>query len=550
MSADKPVTPPRGEMSPLDDSPIVIHGPLHGAGLGSGDHSQPVAMRSPVEAEAVRPLEAIEPPPLLVLSEPPAAREPVPTPVQPAAEPRRAHSLDALRGLFLVLMTFGFTIQGTLLPLWMYHRQTPPPTFAMVDVPGISWRDLAYAAFIFTMATALPITLSRRIASGETEVATVLSMIRRFLMLFVFALLIGHSNTYFIGYTQTGRALAVLGFVIMFAIFVRRRRDWDEAKFQWINRAGWVAAVSFLALSPLTYDSFFSPSRRDEIIAYLAVASLAGSLLWYFTRDNWNLRLAALAGVVALYLGARGEGWIQEFWWRSPFPWLFRPSNLGLLAVVIPGTIAGDIVLRWMRAPVSGEGSTDREAWSSTRVTALALLAMSFTPIVVTGLYQRWVQGTTQLVVFLCLAGLVLVWRPVTSNDRLLRDLFTWAAIWLVIGLFLEPAEGGIRKTPETLSYFFTVTGLTMMLLVSLAALVEVLGGKKAVSALIDVGVNPMLMYVVYTVFLNSILEMIAPLRGVLRDSSGAVVLRSVLSTIIVVLIVRAFTRKRILWRT
>ena len=548
-----PTFPKTEETSPLDDSPIVIHGPIHGTDTTA---TQPVAPIHDVVpppagapgASAVARATAFSVPP----RESPSSAGPRSDAVAAdVGEPRRALSLDALRGFFLVLMTFGFTIQTALLPLWMYHKQMPPPSFELVDVPGIGWRDLAYAAFIFTMAAALPITLSRRIDSGETEVGTILAVVRRFFLLFVFALLIGHSNTYFIGYTQTGRALAVLGFAIMFAVFLRRRRDWSEEKFAWIARMGWIAAVLFLALSPLAYDSTFSPARRDEIIAYLAVASLVGSILWYFTRDNRGARLAALAGIVALYLGARGEGWIQQWWWSSPAPWLFRPTDLGLLTVVIPGTIAGDILLRWMRSPsVAAAGRSGDRPWSGKRVAALALLGFALTPIVVAGLYGRWVQETSQAVVLLCAAGIALTWRPTSANEKLLRDLFVWAVLWLLLGLFLEPSEGGIKKVPDTLSYFFTVTGLTMMLLVTMAAVVEVLGRGKAVATLIDVGHNPMLCYVLYTVFLNSILETIPQARGVLRDSGGAVFLRSVLSTIVVVLIVRAFTRNRIFWRT
>lgn len=549
MPEDK--KPPHAAMpGPLDDTPIVIHGPVHSNPAGSTDaHSIPSA-----EAEAQP--RVVESAPWTGGSDATDVGASPPSDTagahdQVLSEPRRALGLDALRGFFLVLMTLSFTTQAGLLPLWMYHVQTPPPTLALVNVPGISWPDLAYPAFVFTMAAALPIALARRIESGETEVGIVLASFRRFLLLFFFALLIGHSNTFFIGYTQTGRVLAVIGFVIMFAVFVRRRRDWDERTLTWINRAGWAAALLFLAFSPLAYDSSFSPARRDEIIAYLAVASLLGSILWYFTRDNPTIRLAVLAGIVALYLGARGEGWIQRWWWSSPAPWLFRPTDLGLMTVVIPGTIAGDVILRWLRSSPSGRvAPPSAREWSTARVTTLAALGAAFIPIVVVGLYGRWVQETSLAALALCGGGAALVWRPATDNERMLRDLFGWAAVWLLIGLFLEPSEGGIKKVPDTLSYFFTVTGVTMMLLVALTALVEVLGRRKAVATLIDVGHNPMLCYVLYTTFINSLLEMIPPLRGVLRDSAGAELIRAVVSTLLVVLVVRAFTRKRIFWRT
>src|SRR5688500_3456690 len=377
-------------MAGIDEAPIVVHGPVHGAQDGSSHLQDAPPPLIPKRTGGPRRKSGRQVP-AGRLGDADGTSVPdvgpsdgeigVASPTEAPVEPRRAYSLDALRGLFLISMTLGFTIYGRYFPDWMYHRQFPPPG-DLVDIAGITWRDLAYAAFLFTMAAALPITLSRRIERGETEVAIILAAIRRFFMLFVFALLIGHSNTFFIGYTQEGRALAIVGFFIMFLIFTRRRRDWDERKFTLLNRAGWIAAALFLALSPLVYDGTFTPTRRDDIIAGLAFAALAGSIVWYFTRENLNARLVVLAAALALYLGARGEGWIQSFWWSSPAPWLFQPSQLTLLAVVIPGTIAGDVLLRWMKSPQPPSEAAGA-GWGSSRITLLAVLCLAIVPLVV-----------------------------------------------------------------------------------------------------------------------------------------------------------------------
>jgi predicted acyltransferase len=539
------------------DQPIVRHPPgIHAGGRMRED--EPLAPAIPLQAPyRPRGAAALEAPPARERRRQdarsagapdvgPSAREPVPAPgTDVSTGTQRAYSLDALRGLFLILMTLGFTIQGGIFPDWMYHRQFPPPG-EFVPIVGIAWRDLAYGAFLFTMAAALPITLSRRIEKGETELGIFFAALRRGALLFLFALLIGHSNTFFIGYTQEARVLAIIGFVIMFALFTRRRTDWSEQRYRIVNIGAWIAAVAFLALSPLLYDSTFSPERRDDVIAALAFAAVAGSIIWYLTRNDLLVRLGILAAAAALHLGAQNESWIQSWWWSSPAPWLVRPSYLVLLTVVIPGTVAGDLVVRWMRDPQAAA----RNAWSTTRLVSLALLAVLFTPIAVIGLYNRWVPETTQLTVALILAGAFLVHAPRTSGERLLRGLFFWAAAWLSIGLLLDPAEGGIAKVPDRLSYYFTISGLTMMLLVSLTAIVDLLGRVRVARPLIEVGQNPMLMYIVFTVFLNSLLELIGPMRGVLRSSPGESILRSLITLVIVVLLVQLATRRRIFWRT
>jgi predicted acyltransferase len=539
------------------EQPIIVHGPVHG-GTGTERMARGALPTQAVwTARDAAVVESVSAPGRIGSAEGSAIpdvgasshRIGVAAPGTPAPEPKRAHSLDALRGLLLVSMTLGFTIIGSDFPAWMYHRQFPPP-FELAAIPGIGWRDIAYAGFIFTMAAALPITLSRRIEKGDTEFTILFAAVRRFALLFVFGLLIAHSNTFFTGYTQTARALSLIGFAIMFAIFVRRRQDWNRTWFTVVNRAGWIAAIAFLALSPLAYGSTFTPTRIDDIIRGLAFVALSGSIIWYLTRDNIGARLIVLAAAVALYLGARGEGWIQAWWWTSPAPWLFRPSQLTLLLVVIPGTIAGDIVLRWMRASDAGEsGPGTNVTWSSARLVLLSLLSLAFAPLLVIGLYNRWVSITSQVVMALCGAGALLIWHASPPRERMIRDLWLWATLWLILGLFLEPFEGGIKKVPETLSYFFVVTGITTMLLVTMATVVD-LGRKGLIQPLIDVGHNPMLCYVLYTVFFQSVFELIPGLRPVLRATPLESFFRSVLSTILVVLVVRAFTRKRIYWRT
>jgi predicted acyltransferase len=547
---------PQATMVPGEPQPIVVHPQVHG--FAAGAEIPRAHMLSPAR-QAAGP--GTYPPAPVVTSVrggrskrqqgaypgTPGGQSPAP-PELTTGEPKRAFSLDALRGLFLVLMTIGFTVRGDLFPLWMYHRQMPPPDFTMVDVPGIAWRDLTYVAFLFTMAAALPITLSRRIDKGEVELAIIFNAVRRFLLLIVFALLIGHSNTYFTGYTQLARMIAIAGFVIMALVFTRPKPTWNPALWKGLNLLGWGLTVAFLVVTPLLYDETFRFTRIDDIISGLAFAALAGSITWYFTRNNLTARLGVMAAVAALYLGSRNTGWLQDWWWSSPVPWAIAPSRLSLLLIVIPGTIAGDAILRWVRS--SDTTDSGQAGWGRVRLAAIGVLAFAFAPVFTAGMYTREVLLTTQVVAAMVIGGAFLVTQPRTALERMIRSLFLWGSVWILLGLFVEPAEGGIRKTPETMAYFLGVTGVSVMLLAALTVVVDALRGRRWVSALIDVGHNPMLAYVLFTVLLNSLFELIEPLRGVLRQSAGEILLRMLLETLLVVLIVRFVTRRRIYWRT
>ena len=467
----------------------------------------------------------------------------------PVATGKRALSLDALRGAFLLIMTMGMTTQGRIFPAWMYHRQNPPPLHDFMPIAGLTWRDIAFPTFLFSMAAALPITFGRRVDKGTPGPGIMQGALQRGAMLFLFALLIGHSNPYWMGVgNTTTRLIALAGFALMFLVFTRRPARWSPEVYSRVKGAGWLALAAFFAFTPFLYGETFSLARRDEIIAELAFASVTGVAIWYFTRENLMARLGVLAAIMAVVLGSMGEGWIQAWWWDSPAPWLFTYDYFKLLIVVVPGTIAGDLLVRWMKTPEPDDGPA--VAWGGQRLGMIALLGVIIAPILVVGIYNRWVGATFQIVASLVAAGMVLVHAPRTPGEKLVRQMFMWGAFWLLLGLLMEPFEGGMKKVPGTFSYYLTMTGNALFVLMSLVIVVDLMRKRRWLQPVIDVGQNPMLCYVLYIVFLGAVINLIPPLRNALTGTPWESLLRSVIIVIMVAAITRYFTRKRIFWRT
>jgi predicted acyltransferase len=457
-------------------------------------------------------------------------------------------SLDILRGLFLLIMTLGFTIEPEIFPAWMYHRQFPPPEHVLVEIPGITWRDLAYPAFLFIMAAALPITISKRIERGIQGPALILAILKRGALLFLFALLIGHADSDTVGeYGARARVVGVAGFAIMFMIFTRRLPEWNARIFEIARAAGWPLALAFLILSPLLYHQTFSFARRDQIIEDLAFAAVAGSVLWYVTRSNAGARLVALGLLLSAFLWAQEDGRLGAELSRLSLDTLV--DHLQLLAVVVPGTIAGDLLLRLLRSRKADHEA--RAAWSTGRLRVIAALGVVPTPILLVGLYNEWVGATSILVLSLIGAGTILVSRPATQTEQVVRRLVLWASFWLALGILLQPLEGGMKKVPGTFSYFFTMSGNTFFLLAALAVLVDLFGYRKWMGAFKKVGQNPMLCYVLFRVFLDSALDLVPPIGSLLHGGSPVeAIVRSFTIVLIVTVVVRAATERRILWRT
>jgi predicted acyltransferase len=467
-------------------------------------------------------------------------------PIERAYVGRRALALDALRGLFLLLMTFGFSVIEGIYPAWMYHRQEPPPAHAWVEIAGLTWRDLTYPAFLFTMAAALPITFGLRIARGAGLRALAWAALRRWFLLFFFALMVAHSSGYWIHeYSPLSRSLSLTGFCLLALIFTRPRADWNPRFASALRGFGWLLSVAYLALSPWLYDASFDLARHDEILAELGFASFAGVCIWYATRRDRMLRLAILAGIAALSLSAQVDSWIADLWWASPVPWLFEGSFVEILIVVLPGTLAGDWIVEWMCAAASSAPAR----WSRVRCAALAGLGGCFGPVLVVGLYQRWVLATALVVLALCGVALALVREPSSDTERLVRDLCRSGALWLVLGMLLEPLEGGIKKVPGTLAYYFTTLGHTLMLLTSLFALSELLGKKAWVRTLVEIGQNPLVGYVLFTLCLEQLVDLIPGMDEILSGSPAQLLVRSAIYVVAFVLIVRELTRREIFWR-
>ena len=78
---------------------------------------------------------------------------------------QRNQSLDALRGFaILTMIVSGSIAYGDVLPAWMFHAQVPPPLHKFdPSIFGITWVDLVFPFFLFSMGAAIPLSLRKYI---------------------------------------------------------------------------------------------------------------------------------------------------------------------------------------------------------------------------------------------------------------------------------------------------------------------------------------------------------------------------------------------------
>lgn len=458
--------------------------------------------------------------------------------------PQRAYSIDLLRGVAILGMVLsGQMLWNAGLPAWMFHAQVPPPAFVFdPGVPGITWVDLVFPFFLFAMGAAFPLALRRRIAEGHSHLSISTGVAVRFVLLVLFAVALGNLRPAALGdlpeWAKAAVQLAVWGLFCM--LFIRSKRL-SPSRNAYLHLAGAAGLVALMLAAHYGLGLPASIHRSDVIILVLANMALFGTAVWWFTRDNLLLRLGVLALIAALKIGAGVEGsWNAALWEWTPAPWLFRVEYLKYLCLIIPGTVAGDILARRMAAPAPAPQPTPR------RAKAGAVLALLLIAVNLWGLFTRELTANLVATGVLGFAALRLL-----RGEREAEAIFGWGLFWLLLGLALEATEGGIKKDYATLSYFFVTAGLASAVVAAAQTLLGEPG--RGTRWLIRCGQNPMVAYTAagFVIMpLVTLSHLSGPLARFAALTPWCGFWRGLIVTAAVAAFTSALTRRKILWRT
>ncbi|MCI0511587.1 DUF5009 domain-containing protein [candidate division KSB1 bacterium] len=464
----------------------------------------------------------------------------------------RAEALDAIRGFAILTMVLSGVIPYGILPAWMYHAQIPPPTHQFnPNLPGLTWVDLVFPLFLFALGAAIPLALSRKLAQGQSWGKILLSIGERGLLLGFFAIYLRHIRPHVLNPTPTTREwlLALSGLVWMFLIFSRLPARWRREHRLLLRVIGWSGALIMLLLLRYPDGTGFRLERSDIILIVLTNMAIFASLIWLGTRQNGWLRLGILGILLAIRLAHTSPGWVHWLWNFSPVPWIYKLYYLQYLFIVIPGTLIGDLLNNWLNQIEAYEQS---EKWTYRRQLTLVLLMFGMVLLLLIGMQARWLWQTTLLAMVMMGGGGWLVQNAPSKNEKLIKSLLHWGSYWLILGLFFESFEGGIKKDSPTMSYYFVTTGLAIFLLIGMLLLIQFYQKKYWLQLLITNGQNPMLAYVGFANFIWPILALSGIERWILAwtPTPWSGFGRGVCYTLILALLVHGLTRLKIYWRT
>ena len=466
---------------------------------------------------------------------------------------KRVAAIDLLRALAIIgMVASGQMFWNTELPAFMFHAQVPPPTFVFnPDVAGITWVDLVFPFFLFSMGASMPLALRRREQKGEGLREVAVSALHRFVWLASFAIVLGNTRMGVLSATKPWVAsLVTLGvWALFFAMFVRVP-NLDRRKNAILNWCGFALLVGVTMLYKPLFGVEVSLYRSDVIILILASMALFGTLLWWATRNSTLVRVAIIGGVALLKMASSVDGsWCQWLWQQTPAVWLFRFEFLKYLCLVLSGTMAGDVIYRALKTGVTSERASDRRSGWLTATLVVLLVAI----IVVTmwGLFVREVATTVAVTLALCAVVGVVLANLRTTEQPLLKALFALGVVLFIIGLVAEPMEGGIKKDHATVSYFFVTGGLASFVLTAALAL-EIRFGVR-LRALEACGANPMFAYTASGYLLTPILTLTSlsvVIDRVANMGPWWAFGRGVLFALLVIAVTYPFTRKNYFWKS
>lgn len=473
----------------------------------------------------------------------------------------RALSLDALRGYAILTMILSGQMILTHLPAWMAHAQVPPGRGFDPSIYGITWVDLVFPFFLFSMGAAFPFSAGNKIATGEKKIKLCWDSILRCFQLVFFAIFFQHMIPWVISSPTDTQAylLTLLGFALMFPMFMHIDiPKLKGTKYAWMGSWGiklCAFVAGFVLMNSLSFGGKktpeFDPEFSNIILLVLANMALFGTIIYVFTYRKPIYRIAVLPFVMAVFLAGSNDGWVKELFNYSPVSWIYKFYYLKYLFIVLIGSIAGEYLHEWVaerkKLAAISYGKKDN-------VQAYLMAVLSLTLIVcnVIFLFTRQLQLNLGVTIGVLIVAYFILKIQANDFSAFWKKLFVAGAYCLMLGLVLEAYEGGIRKDSSTYSYYFVTSGLAFFALLFFSVVCDYFKCVKSTRFLVMSGQNPMIAYAATSLFVIPVLNLthISNFFDVFNEGAFMGFLRGLIVTSLTVLVTMFFTRIKWFWRT
>jgi heparan-alpha-glucosaminide N-acetyltransferase len=255
---------------------------------------------------------------------------------------QRLLSLDAFRGFIILAMIWVNSIAGMPgIPYWLEH--------AGPKADGITLPDLVFPGFLFIVGMAIPLSLHRAI--GRVDAGLAGRLLWRAASLMVAGVVLANLYRYDPGAALLPRAWYTLLFYVAMILLWRHAKG--RSRTFWLGAA--LMAFLLLAFRGALNAEFSSPYLQHTwwgILGMIGWAYLVCSAVYLAVRGDGMALMAALAGLIALYMGGMAGqlAWLPD----ALHSFVNVPQLLGSTSAnVMAGVIAGRL---FVRAPDDADG--------------------------------------------------------------------------------------------------------------------------------------------------------------------------------------------------
>lgn len=462
----------------------------------------------------------------------------------------RNYSIDLLRGIAILGMVFAAVIPyDPTFPGWMYHAQVGPPTFSFnPEIPGITWVDLVFPFFLFSMGAAFPLAMQKKVEQKAYGLLS-LGLFRRAFLLVFFAITLAYlSPSNLTASAPVNQLTALLTFGAYFLVFMRF--EGSKTKQFMLQASGFLTIAALIYYHSEFVGNSFSKAENNIILLILANMAFFGGISWLLTYRNYYARLLIIAAYMGLWLTKDIPGaWSAKlFEFHSAGHWFYNFAFLKYLCIVLPGSILGDLLIK--NKEIANSTYTVAE---KPKAMILAFMAFFFVVFQVITLYLRELPLNLLGHAIFGLCFLLFFHYNQQGKFVLYRQLVGWGFALASIALCFEPLDGGIKKDPSSFSYWFLTSGMAFIMYCFCDYMTKGFKFQFLISPIVKCGQNPMIAYTVTACFTTPILGLlsISPLLDTIAQASAYGAWgRTLLYMTLLIAVSSYATSKRWFWRS